>query len=166
MAAPKGNQFWKLRSKHGADAIFTDPKILLDESYKFFQWSDDNPWEKVETKAKPSGEEVNTTPTARPYTISGLCLFLGVNTKYFNDFKKSETYKNNKDFSEVITRIEDIIYTQKFEGAAVGAFNATIMSRELGLADKIQQEHSGEVKTTEASINLVVDGKKFNLKES
>ena len=153
MGAPENNQFWKLRSKHGVDAIFTDPNVLLESSYEYFQWVDEHPWEKVETREKASGKETSTTPTERPYTISGLCLYLGVNTKYFNDFKQSKTYKNNKDFSEIITRIEDIIYTQKFEGAAVGAFNATIMSRELGLTDKkeITDKRPIKIETTEES---------------
>lgn len=37
---------------------------------------------------------------------------------------------------QVTTRIDEIIYKQKFEGAAVGAFNANIIARDLGLADK------------------------------
>ncbi len=44
------------------------------------------------------------------------------------------------EFSEVITRVEQIIYIQKFEGATVNAFNANIISRELGLADKTVTE--------------------------
>lgn len=37
---------------------------------------------------------------------------------------------------EVTTYVEEIIRTQKFEGAAVGAFNANIIARDLGLSDK------------------------------
>ncbi|MFC0183379.1 terminase small subunit [Pseudarcicella hirudinis] len=44
--------------------------------------------------------------------------------------------QHQKIFLEVITRIEEIVYVQKFEGAAVGAFNANIIARDLGLADK------------------------------
>ena len=36
----------------------------------------------------------------------------------------------------IITRIREAIYQQKFEGASVGAFNANIIARDLGLADK------------------------------
>jgi hypothetical protein len=31
--------------------------------------------------------------------------------------------------------------------------------------DKIQTEHSGEIKGSDPNINLIVDGKTFNLKE-
>lgn len=32
MGAPKGNQFWKLRSKHGRDKLFSSPEILNDKN--------------------------------------------------------------------------------------------------------------------------------------
>jgi hypothetical protein len=44
-------------------------------------------------------------------------------------------YKERKGFLEVSTRVEGIIYTQKFEGASVGAFNSSIIARDLGLKD-------------------------------
>ena len=56
-----------------------------------------------------------------------------------NDFEKSlkgKTDPQTYEFSSVITRIRETIYQQKFEGAAVGAFNANIIARDLGLADK------------------------------
>lgn len=152
MAAPKGNQFWKVRSSHGVEAIFTEPDKMWDSACEYFEWVDDNPWEKVETRTKVNGEEYTTTPTERPYTIGGLCVFLGVHTKYLNNFKTTKTYIENKDFADIITRIEEIIYTQKFEGAAVGAFNATIMSRELGLTDKQEITEKASVQIISSNV--------------
>lgn len=158
MAAPEGNQFWKIRSKHGRDKLFTTSDKLWEAACEYFQWCDDNPWAETTTKTKAiatpksikteddaKGKGVNlvessNTPTARPYTLSGLCIYLGCNTHYISQFKAALP-KDEEDFSSVITRIEEIIYTRKFEGAAVGAFNATIISRDLGLRDK--QELSG-----------------------
>lgn len=142
MAAPKGNNFWKNRTKHGRDKIFSTPEILWDEACKYFQWADDNPW--VKHEAIKSGElagQLVVIPTSRPYTLSGLCLYLGVNSKYFNDFKKN-LKEDYIDFSEVLTHIEEIIYTQKFEGAAIGMFNSSIIARDLGLSDKKELDHT------------------------
>ena len=139
MGAPKGNQFWKLRSKHGRDKLFASPELLWDAACDYFQWCDENPW--VKSEAIKSGDLAGTIvriPTARPYTLTGLCLYLDCNSKYFTEFE-ANLKESDKDFSEVITRIRETIYSQKFEGAAVGAFNANIISRDLGLADK--QEH-------------------------
>ena len=78
-----------------------------------------------------------------PYSKSGLALFLDV------DYRTVEALKENEDkgFLHIISRIENIIYTQKIEGATVGAFNANIVSRELGLADKVETENTVTVKS-------------------
>lgn len=143
MAAPKGNQFWKLRSRHGRDKIFATPDVLWKEACKYFTWVDNNPLiESVVQKRKISRDEeiieLVNCPKKRPYTLHALCLFLDVNTVYFNHFEADLAKKNDqisKDFNKVITRIRETIYSQKFEGAASGFFNANIISRDLGLQD-------------------------------
>ena len=138
MAAPKGNQFWKLRNKHGRDRLFASPELLWEAACEYFEWCDKHPWTQVDYR----GRELTKVelPTARPYTITGLCLYLDCNVQYFTDFENRLTDSNqDKGFSVVITRIRETIYTQKFEGAAVGAYNANIIARDLGLTDK--REH-------------------------
>lgn len=136
MAAPKGNRFWEVRAKHGRDALFKDSKKLLESVNGYFGWCEENPWYRNEAvKGGEMAGEIIKVPTARPYTISGLCIYLGVNETFWRQFKGSETAKT-EDFSSVITYAEEVIRTQKFEGAAVGAFNANIISRDLGLTDK------------------------------
>ena len=54
---------------------------------------------------------------------------------------KMEDYKANKDnrytdFAEVIARIEQKMWDDKFTGASVGIYNANIIARDLGLSDK------------------------------
>lgn len=151
MAPPKNNQFWKKRSKHGRDAIFSSAQILEGESCKYFDWVDKNPRYRTEQKkgsvilpkdfdgnlAKVDGATVNM-PVMRPYSMAGLCIFLGVSKNYFREFKK----RASDDFLEVIEWIEMVIYTQKFEGAASGLLNANIISRELGLIDKMGLDHT------------------------
>lgn len=44
MAAPKGNKFWMLRSKHGRDKLFATPELLWEAACEYFQWCDENPW--------------------------------------------------------------------------------------------------------------------------
>jgi hypothetical protein len=145
MAAPVNNQFWKLRTKHGRDAIFTDPKTLLDACEEYFKATDKRKWYKMEAikGGKDCGKLVKI-PTETPYSISGLCIFLGVNQKYLDDFENSDTYKNNIDFSHIITHVKAVIETQQFEGASVGTFNANIIARKLGLTDKVDHTTKGE----------------------
>lgn len=142
MAAPKGNTFWKLRTKHGKDAIFSTPEIMLTAAYEYFDWCIRNPLYKHEAvKGGIKAGDIISVPVDRPFTLSGLCIYLGVNVTYFNHFKarlkndiedKSKVYT----YENVISHIEEIIYSQKFNGAAVGIFNHAIIARDLGLADK------------------------------
>jgi hypothetical protein len=146
-AAPAGNNFWEKRSQHGRKKIFTDPETMLKACYEYFTYqTNDRIWLKKE--AVKGGEftgQIIDVPTATPFSIEGLCLFLDVNTKYFNHFESALKPKENKideDFSNVITRVRDIIATQQLEGATVGAFNANIVARRLGLADKMNNDIS------------------------
>lgn len=151
MGAPKGNEFWKLRSKHGMDKLFTSPDLLWEAACEYFQWATDNPINEVDFR----GKDVRRVdiPRMRAFTLKGLCLYLGCNSKYFNDLRDSLKGKEDdisKGFAEVITRIEYTIYEQKFSGAAIGLFNQNIIARDLGLVDKNQFEHfDGEIKVTE-----------------
>jgi hypothetical protein len=134
MAAPTGNQFWKLRSKHGREKIFASPEIMWDAAQEYFQWCQDNPLIEIDFRGKDCDRV--ELPKMRAFTLQGICLYLGVNTKYFNDFEKTCTH----DFSEVVTRIRETIYEQKFVGSAAGFLNPNIISRDLGLKDKTETE--------------------------
>lgn len=138
MAAPIGNQFWKLRSKHGRDKLFATPDLLWEAACEYFEWCDSNPWMYTKTKTRENNNETEETPTQRPYTLSGLCLYCDCSQSFWRKFKS----ENHEDFFSVIMRIEEVIETQQFEGAMVGAFNANIIARKLGLSDK--QETTSE----------------------
>ena len=79
-----------------------------------------------------------------PYTLSGICVFLDVSPIYLNEFEKSETYKNNPDFSIVLTRVRKIIETQQVEGALNGYYNANLTARLNGFTDKQDLTSGGE----------------------
>lgn len=143
MAAPKGNQFWKLRSKHGRDRIFTSPEMLWEAACEYFEWCEQNPLIEIDFKGKDADRV--ELPRMRPFTLQGLCLYLDCNTMYFRDFKKALNPKEkeiDKDFSLIVTRIEEIIYNQKFSGAAAGFLNPNIIARDLGLKEKTENSHS------------------------
>lgn len=142
MAAPEGNQFWKLRSKHGRDKLFETSELLWDAACEYFQWCEDNPWVKSETITRLSGIDTKDSPTARPFTLEGLALYCDATTSWWRQFKGRLDDVKDKDFVTVVTRIEDVIYKQKFEGAAVGAFNANIIARDLGLKDSQGIDHT------------------------
>ena len=142
MAAPTGNQFWKKRSKHGRDRIFATPEILLEAAYEYFEYQSKQSWVKKDFKGKDVVEV--DIPTSSPFTKAGLCIFLGVSTSYFREFKRG----CSKDFLTAIGLIENIIETQQFEGAAVGAYNDNIIAHELGMKNKQLEDQSKDEEKT------------------
>lgn len=124
MGAPKGNQFWKLRSKHGRDKLFATPELLWDAACEYFEWCTNNPI------LDPRNNQGAKIP--RPFTIDGFLLYVGASRNYLFEFKRNCT----KDFLAVIVQIEQTIYNQKFEHAAVGIFKDNLIARDLGLSDK------------------------------
>lgn len=138
MAAPKGNEFWKLRSKHGRDKLFANPELLWDAACEYFQWCRDNP---IEAQDNKGTKNVNTVKFIRPFTIKGFCIFCDTSDNWFRIFKSNldKEKKTDKDFLTIIHKIEDIVYTQKLEGAIVGIYNANIVARDLSLSENINQ---------------------------
>lgn len=140
MAAPKKNQFWKLRAKHGRDKIFESPELFLEAAYEYFEQADKNPWLHNEVvKSGQNAGQILPVPTQRPYTLEALCIFLGITHKTFLNYEKEEEYK---DFFQVFTHVRDIIENNQLEGATVGAYNANIIARKLGLKDEQKVDHS------------------------
>ncbi|MBX3241022.1 MAG: DNA-packaging protein [Chitinophagaceae bacterium] len=140
MAAPKKNQFWKKRSKHGRKLLFESPELLWKAAQEYFSWVDRNPWYRSEAiKSGNRTGDIIQVPTARPYTLSGFCLYVHASESFWRDFRSNENIQEG--FSSVISRIEDIIRTQKFEGATVGVFNANIIAQDLGLRSKIDLDN-------------------------
>lgn len=145
MAFQTGNRFWELRSKYGRDKLFASPELLWEAATEYFEWCEANPFIQIEFNGKDAIE--CELPKMRPFTIHALCLYLGCNTDYFKNFLNQERIDKDA-FSPIITRIYETIYAQKFAGAASGFFNANIIARDLGLADK--QDLNNNVSITDA----------------
>jgi hypothetical protein len=135
MAAPAGNQFWKLRSKHGRDKLFETPELLWEAACEYFEWCEANPLIEIDFKIVDGELTEVKFPKMRPFTLNGLCLYLDCGTAYFRNFKNEERAKADG-FKSVIAKIEETIYEQKFSGAAAGFLKENIIARDLGLADK------------------------------
>ena len=139
MAAPKNNQFWKARSKHGRDPTFATAEILWDACCEYFQWVDDNPLMASEPVKFQGESKLTEVPRMRAMTISGMCLFLDVSEDTWANYRKKD------DFVGVTTQAERIIYTQKFTGAAADMLNPNIIARDLGLKDVSEREIKGAI---------------------
>ncbi|MCK8490747.1 DNA-packaging protein [Spirosoma sp. RP8] len=89
-----------------------------------------------------------------------MCL-LGSGQGYWRKFKESK--RDDEAFQWAIARIEDVIYSHKFEGAVLGYFNANIIMRELGLhnkqrrSDQIQQQQRVLVRREQSNGGIVLE---------
>lgn len=153
MAAPKGNQFWKLRSSHGREKLFTSPELMWEAACEYFEWCT-NPTNLSKEQIIQGGKRFNV-PKMKPFTLIGLCHYLDCDTSYFSKFidelnkKKSnasldgsivEFKETDEDFFKVVTRIREVILRQQLEGAMEGFFKENIVARINGLADKTKAE--------------------------
>ncbi len=152
MGAPKGNQFWKLRSKHGRDKLFESPELLWESACEYFEWCDANPWVSLKDVKTDKGFTTEERPTQTPYSRMGWWLYIGCSESWLRRFKETAS----EDFLRVITQIEYCIDKQQWEGATVGAFNANIIARTLGLKEQTDVTTDGEKITATPPITVTI----------
>ena len=79
----------------------------------------------------------------RAMTIEGFCLFCNMAKSTWYEYEKQKAY------SQIISRVKDLFYSQKFEGAAAECLNPNLIARELCLS-----EHS-DLTSKGKSINTI-----------
>ena len=134
MAAPEGNQYWKLRSKHGANRKFTNPEDLWEKACEYFQWVEDNPLLEEKAFAYEGVISKDSITKMRAMTIDGLTFYLGITHETWLAWRK------RKDLSLVVSEIDRVIRDQKFSGAAAGLLNSNIIARDLGLRERTETD--------------------------
>jgi hypothetical protein len=137
MAAPLGNEFYKMRINTGAPRKFDTPEDLAAAFNSYFEYIEASPLkESVLMKVKVGLNEkvkVYNRPLPRAMTIQGFCAFTGFASTALYEYEKQEGYR------EIIARAKEVMFSQKIEGAAAGLFNPSIIARELGLTEKTEQ---------------------------
>lgn len=127
--------------KNGRPYKFTPEKFELAWQ-QYFEWVDSNPWFKNEViKGGIMAGKIVQVPTQRPYTEMGFCVFHDLGHKYLSQLAQTLEDKEDKEseqLSNILARARAKCQAQKFEGAVVGAFNANIIARDLGLTDKTE----------------------------
>ena len=122
MAFKQGNTYWKLAKGFtpGTEKKYA-PDELWVKAVEYFKWVEDN--------------------KMRAMTITEFCVFAGITSQTFFNYEKEQAY------FDITARIRDIIYSQKFTGAAAGLLESNIIARELGLADKQEIKQDSTITT-------------------
>ena len=129
MSAPKGNEFWKVRAKHGREKFITSIELLKESCLEYFQWVEDNPLQEEKLFSFQGVVTKETVSKMRAMTIEGLCVFLDITAHTWRN------WRTDKEYLPVIEWAESIMRQQKFAGAAADMLNANIIARDLGLRD-------------------------------
>jgi hypothetical protein len=130
-AFKEGNEIWKLATYSGRERLYT-PEELLATAKKYFVWCAEHPLYEHKAMQEKGKIKIVKIPKLRVFTYEGLTLFLGVNSNYIQQFRKTDT----GEYSWVLAFIDSTIYSQKFESAAADLLNANIIARDLGLVDR------------------------------
>lgn len=138
MPAKKGNKYYLERSVDGRKKDFETPSELWDAFIEYIEWSKNNPWVKYEVikSGKDMGKLI-TIPIEKPLSLLAFSNYCGLTKQGLYNYGEKESYK---EYFDIFTRIKGICENQKIEGSEVGCYNANIVARVLGLADKTENK--------------------------
>lgn len=135
MAAPIGNEFWRMVvAPTGRPVKFETAELLWDRAMEYFEWVQDNPL--YEQKVFNYQGEIVThdVPKMRAMTEMAFCEFAGISHDLFRLYKKGDGDYN--EFFVTSNKISTLIYLQKFEGAAADLLNAGFIGKDIGMVEK------------------------------
>jgi len=130
----------------GKPKAFKSPYMLWCAACDYFSKADATPIIKYDViKSGPTAGKIIKYPVTRPYSWSGFQAWLWRN----KIIRQLDFYRINKDgvyddYQEVLQAIGDIMFSQKFENAAVGVFKEAIIMRDLQMKEEksVEEEQS------------------------
>lgn len=119
-----------LTSAANGYAHYARPQDFAAKVAEYFKLAEDNPL--AEDKVMTVDKEVvhESVDKVRAFTKRALCVYCHIPES------RLTAYRSRKGFAEVVEVAEKVIWTQKFENAAAGLLNASIIGKDLGLVDK------------------------------
>lgn len=134
--SPMQDRFWEAAPKGGRPTAYESSELLFQHCIEYIEWVHEHPFKEARLVSHQGSSVIEWMPKPRVMTIAGLCCFLGIIQQTWTNWQ----VKDHK-FLGVCQWMNQQIYNQKFSGASSGFFNASIIARDLGLADK--QELTG-----------------------
>ena len=125
----------------GRPRKFSSPGELKQSALNYFKWVNDNPFV-IEVPTKFGGVPVQKR---RPLSIVGFCNYVGMHKQTFYDYASDRDNKYTE-YSDIISHIRGIIEQDQLEGGIGEVYNANIISRLLGLADKQEVSSDTSIK--------------------
>lgn len=111
---------------------FAGPNELAEAAMEYFEWNEQNPMQKAVSYHHKGLIIRDWEAKPRPMTLGRMFAHMNILPDMWNEMRKREETKPVTEF------IEQAIYDQKFEAAAVDLMNAGFIARDLGLSEKTQ----------------------------
>lgn len=105
-------------------------KQLFQLVVGYFSWAEANPLNTPETANFQGRVYQGEAKKIRPFTITSMCLFIGVTPKTWREWKGSGADEERQD---IIAFAENIIHEQKYSAAMVGTFNPQFVMKDLDM---------------------------------
>lgn len=121
---------WNRREVRSAEDLWSHFTNYVEHSYE-------TPLVEAKLFSGKEGLRTGALNKMRPLTIEAFCNYLGVSPTIWRGWKK-KALNDDEYFHEVMDLIDQNINDQMFQGAASDFFNASIISRKLGLVDKTE----------------------------
>lgn len=140
-------QYWQRRPDK--TRVFATPEDLCEAAAEAFTWLHTHPKRK-QVLFHHKGSVTRTYETLeRPFTKNAVAMCMGISVQCLDG------YRTREGFEDAMAWVDGVIYTQKFEGAAVGTLNANFIARDLGMADRseLTGKGGGPLKTQEVGID-------------
>lgn len=148
-----GNRLWELAVNPGRKLNYT-PKRLMQRCLDYFKWIEENPLYESKAFAYEGTITLKKVPKMRAMTLEGLSVFLGTGRQSWYEWGQPGHV-----LSDVVTWANSVIREQKFTGAAADLLNATVISRDLGLADRseISGPNGGPIQTRDVTAEALIE---------
>lgn len=114
------------------------PEELWEKFLQYKKETEANPYVREYVETHSGGKtKINKVTTPVPLSMMGLCVYLEVGEEYLRQLPP--------EFSGVIQKIKVVTGEQQYRYASMGVYKENIISRMLGLADRKEVQHEGEV---------------------
>ena len=149
-----GNQMFLLKNL-GRDHAYTDVQEFADNCASYFQWILNNPLYEAKPFSFQGASWIEKVPKMRVATIEGLCMHIGISPSTWKRWRADEAAAPTPVFRSIMELAESAIRDNKYTGAAAGLLNPMIIARDLGLSDRVEQDH----KSTDGTMSPVAQAK-------
>lgn len=127
-----GNEDWILRLTSGLEKTYDTPEEFMESFKEAVLWNLNNPLFEAKYVSDKGTPELVYIPKVRVMTLFFVITYMGLTTGRWAQMKK-----DRPDLLSCILRIEEIVRDKKYMHAAAGQLNATLIMRDLGLADTV-----------------------------